>query len=121
MINGIRLPPRVLGGDMLRGSNLGKPTEFFVVNGKSICAWRNEHRVHDLAIEYNELPTEERNEYVDFDEYCKVWLPPKQHEDILSYFCEEFGVSTEHNVCALVTDIAKYNNMTVAEVFKNYV
>lgn len=104
-----------------QGSNLGKPTEFFTINGKPLCAWRNEYRVHDLAIEYNELPAEEKNEYVDFDEYCNVWLPPKQHADILDYFCEEFGVSTESNVCALATDVAKYNNMTVAEVFKNYV
>lgn len=103
------------------GSNMGKPTEFFTVNGKPLCAWRNEHRVHDLAIEYNELPVEEKNEYVDFDDYCSVWLPSKQHEDILSYFSDEIGASTEGNVCALVTDIAKYNNMTVAEVFKNYV
>lgn len=101
------------------GSNLGSINEIFLINDKSIRAWRNEYLVDDLHITWEELPAEERVEYKDFEDYCDVWLP-KYYNNILEYFCEEFGVSTEKNVCALATDLAKQNDMSIADLFKIY-
>ena len=101
------------------GSNQGTPNEEFIINGKSILAWRSEAKIDDLKEMWDELSAEERIEYKDFEDYCDVWLP-KYYCNILEYFCEELGASNETNVCALVTDLAKYNNASVADVFKNY-
>ena len=101
------------------GSNLGVPCVDFVVNGHPIVAWRNEYRIDDLEEEWDELPDDEREEYENFDDYCETWLTT-EYKDLLEYFCDELGASTERNVCALATDLAQYNNMTMAELFERY-
>lgn len=101
------------------GSNQGIPFADFIVNGHSIVAWRNIYKLADLQVEWDELPSEEKAEYKDFDDYCEVWFP-KQYKDLLEYFCDELGASTERNVCALATDLAKYNDITMAELFRKY-
>ena len=45
---------------------------------------------------------------------------PYEYKDLLEYFCEELGASTEKNVCALAVDLAKYNGLTLSELFKIY-
>lgn len=102
-----------------KGSNLGTPNEEFIIKDKPILAWRSEAKVDDFKIMWDEFSAEERSEYKDFEDFCSVWIP-KRYNDVLEYFCEEFGVSTETNVCALVTDLAKYNNTSIADIFKNY-
>lgn len=101
------------------GSNQGIPDTEFVVNNHPILAWRNMYKIHDLQAEWDELPSYERSEYKDFDDYCDVWLP-KKHKNILNYMCDELSASTERNVCALAVDLAKYNNVTMAELFRKY-
>lgn len=105
-----------------RGSDgciLGTPNEEFVINEVSIFAWRNESRCDDLEEEWNELDEEEKSEYGDLEGYCSVWLPIS-YKDLFEYFCDEMGVSTERNICALSVDLAKYNNITMAELFRRY-
>jgi hypothetical protein len=101
------------------GSNQGTPNEEFIINDLPLLAWRSESQVDYLTLMWVELPYEERAEYKDFEDYLDVWLP-KYYNNILEYFSEEIGASTEKNICALVTDIAKYNNMSIADVFKIY-
>ena len=43
----------------------------------------------------------------------------KVFDSILDYFCS-FGASTESNVSALSTDIAKANNISIAELYSMY-
>ena len=103
-----------------KGSNQGTPNEEFIINGKPIHAWRSELKIDGLKKMWDEAPVKERLEYSnDFENYCDIWLP-KRYNDILEYLCEELGASTETNVCALVTDLAKYNNISIADIFKNY-
>ena len=101
------------------GSNMGIADTEFEVNGHTIIGWRNQYRIYDLLHDWDNLPQPDRAEYDDFNEYCNTWLPRK-YKDILEYFCEEFGASTERNVCALAKDLATYNNITMAELFRKY-
>lgn len=101
------------------GSNQGVPCDDFVVNGHSIIAWRNDYRLEHLQDEWDEMSSDDREEYENFDDYCDTWLTT-EYKDLLEYFCDELGASTERNVCALATDLAKYNNITMAELFERY-
>lgn len=101
------------------GSVMGTPCYDFVINGNPIVAWTNEGRLDDLHDELEELSSEEKEEYKDVDDYCDTWMTT-EYKDILDYFCDELGASTGRNVCALATDLAKYNNMTLAELFRKY-
>lgn len=47
------------------------------------------------------------------------WMERK-YDNLLQYFCEEIGASTERNVCALATDLAQQNNMTMGELFNKF-
>lgn len=39
---------------------------------------------------------------------------------LTEYLCEFIGASTGKNVCACAKDLAKYNNMTMGELFNEY-
>jgi hypothetical protein len=39
---------------------------------------------------------------------------------LTSYLCDVCGASQPTNVCALAVDLAKYNNMTMGELFSKY-
>ena len=101
------------------GSVMGTPNETFTINDLPIIAWRDKYRVDDYKVEWEELPSDEKTEYKDFDDFCDVWFP-KKYTDIFEYFCSELGASTKRNVCALSVDLAKYNNITMTELFRKY-
>lgn len=42
------------------------------------------------------------------------------YESLTSYLCDCVGASTGKNVCACAMDLAKYNNMTLGELFNKY-
>lgn len=42
------------------------------------------------------------------------------HVNLLEYLDIEMGCTAFTNVCAVTKDLAKYNNMTMAELFKKY-
>ena len=101
------------------GSVMGSPCYDFVINGNTIVAWRDHYWEDRYREDWTEMSDEDKSEYEDFDDYCNTWMIT-EYKDILEYFCEELGASTERNVCALATDLAKYNNMTLAELFRKY-
>jgi hypothetical protein len=101
------------------GSNMGMVNDEFIINDLPITAWRNEYRVSDYEDEWNDMDEEEQSEYEDFVDFLNTWLP-KEYSHLLEYFCTELGASTERNVCALATDLAKYNNITIAKLFRKY-
>lgn len=101
------------------GSNMGMPNCEFMINGTKIDAWQNEWYVDDLVNEYYLLSPEEQLEYNSVEEYVDENYRYK-YSNLLEYFCDELGVSTERNVCALATDLAKYNEMSIALLFKLY-
>ena len=52
------------------------------------------------------------------DEYEEE--PIKEFQNLTEYLCDCVGASTEKNVCACAVDLAKYNGMTMAELFAKY-
>lgn len=75
------------------GSNLGTPTIGFKINGKEMFGW----------------------------EYCIYGRSRKRtYESLTSYFCDRIGASQPRNVCALATDLAKYNHMSMGQLFTVY-
>lgn len=77
-------------------SNKSIPTKEYIINNKSIIAWDSPNR-EDLDY-YND----------------------REYANLLEYFCYEVGASLEENIIALSVDLAKYNNMTVGELFNTY-
>lgn len=75
-----------------KGSNMGIPTSKFIVNGKKMIGWDNGA--------YSESK--------------------KNYANLSDYLCNRIGASQPKNVCALATDLAKYNHMTMAELFEKY-
>ena len=103
-----------------KGSNMGIPNEIFTINGKEIIAWDNVAKIIDLECNWYKMTDEEHEEWDnDLYEYLEAYCPI-YYNDLLEYFCEVLGASTERNVCALATDLAKYNNMTIGELFSIY-
>lgn len=74
-----------------KGSILGVPDTEFEINGESLLGWKSD------------------------DDYGT-----RKYSDISKYLCECIGASQPYNVCACAMDLAKYNNMTMAELFEKY-
>lgn len=60
-------------------------------------------------------------------EYLLGWNSPlygdksdQEYANLAEYLCECIGVSVPKNVCACCMDLAKYNDMTMAELFQKY-
>lgn len=75
------------------GSVLGFPDTEFDINGNDLTAW-------DSPI----YESKKGNKY----------------EKLSEYLCECIGVSQPRNVCACAMDLAKYNDMTMGELFEKY-
>ena len=72
------------------GSVLGTPDTRFIVNQHYLIGW---DRLH-----------------------CER----KKYTNLTEYLCDCVGASTGKNVCACAMDLAKYNDMTMAELFEKY-
>lgn len=75
------------------GSNLGYPDAEFEINGKYLTGW-------DSSIYSSRIG--------------------QKYENLSEYLCECIGVSQPRNVCACAVDLAKYNDMTMGELFEKY-
>lgn len=82
-----------------KGSNLGHPDETAIVNGSELICWGKERVYHS----YDYMPKE-----------------LKEYENLSDYLCNFIEASQPRNVCACAMDLAKYNNMTMGELFKKY-
>jgi len=85
------------------GSNMDNVSRRYNINHHYIMAWDDRHL--DWEKENKTLPVDDR------------WAEPREYKDLLEYFCEEIGASTERNVCALATDLARKNGITMGELF----
>ena len=102
-----------------KGSNMGTACSFFKVNNRDLIAWDGPKR-EDLMNAWYDGSIEERAQYnFSFKEYEKT-LCPKTYDKLTDYMCEELGVSTEKNVCALAVDLARANGLKMSELFKMY-
>lgn len=97
------------------GSILGYPTETFTVKGKEIRLWRDSGTEEHWEEAYEEDYPEKE---ISYDEYCEN--DRFKYNDIFDYCCTELGASTERNLSAIFADIAKYNNISIAELIDTY-
>lgn len=102
------------------GSNLaGEPTHQFTINNQSILAWYSQDKLdayledflEPAYIEEFESENAAREELIRdyWDEKCK-------YKNFYQYCSEQWGASTERNVCAIAVDISRMNNMTMGEL-----
>ncbi|MGE6504361.1 hypothetical protein ACQKF0_29450 [Bacillus wiedmannii] len=78
------------------GSNKPIPTDKAEVNHKELVCWVE--KIND-----------------DEETYRNDWFV-----DLLEYLDVGVGCTAFRNVCAVTKDLAKYNNMSMAELFKKY-
>ncbi len=83
------------------GSNVNNPLSRFNINNHYITAWDGYGRLYAMS--------ERDGMYRD-----------RKYSDLLEYFCDEIGASTEKNVCAVAVDLAKINNIKLGELFRKY-
>lgn len=99
------------------GSNQGVPDYEFTVNGEKLIAWYDADRDEDLIEDFKN--EDEADQEGGLEQYIATW-----HETtfptLTDYLCNELGATTERNVCALAVDLAKYNKITMAELFRKY-
>lgn len=77
------------------GSNQSVPDTTIHINGYELLGWARE-------------PWEDEDEDEEFEIYSR---------SLSDYLCDVIGASQPKNVCALSVDLAKYNNMTMGELF----
>lgn len=75
------------------GSNLGCPDAEFEVNSENLTGW--DSPIYSSKIGH-------------------------RYENLSDYLCSCVGVSQPRNVCACAMDLAKYNDMTMGELFEKY-
>jgi hypothetical protein len=80
------------------GSVLGAPDKEAFINGELIVCWDNNYYLLD---EYEDAPI-------------------KHFDSLTKYLCDCVGASQPTNVCALAIDLAKYNGISMAELFEIY-
>ena len=85
------------------GSNMGNPNYSVIINKNELLAWADEENMYQTYIGAGALCTKR-----------------KEYQSLLEYFCDCVGASQPRNVCALATDLARYNNMKMSELFNVY-
>ena len=90
------------------GSILGSPNSTAFINGHEIFAWIDEEK-HDEWCDGCECDDEEECKE------CKI--DNRTFNSLSEYLCDEIGASQTRNVCALSVDLARYNKMTLGELF----
>ena len=101
------------------GSIMGPTNATFTINRREMLAWDGIRRLDLLDQWRGESESTKMIFYHSFKEY-EYYFMPRKYRKLTEYLCDELGVSTERNVCALTVDLAKANNMTLAELFKIY-
>lgn len=90
-----------------KGSVMGPVHKRYCINHHYIKAWDGAGREDQ----------EEENKHLTPDDR---YFQERTYDNLLDYFCEELGASTEKNVTALAIDLAKQNGMKLSELFKRY-
>ena len=80
------------------GSNLGTPDTKVYINGKELLGWGG-------------VPWIDEDEDDEYELYAY---------SLTEYISDVIGASLPKNVCAVAVDLAKYNYMTMGELFAKY-
>ena len=94
------------------GSNLGVPDTTYTIKGEYLRVWERRDRedwCDGCAVEEDD------------EETCvECLMYSREFSSLLEYLCDEVGASVEKNVCACAMDLAKYNGMSMGELFAKY-
>lgn len=100
------------------GSILGTPDAEYEINGHKITAWDDRR---DRYIEScRECAIREFIHCQQTEDDFNECFGFRKYKNLTEYLCEEIGASSPRNVCALAMDLAKYNGMTLGELFERY-
>lgn len=80
------------------GSNLGDPDTKVYINGHKMLGWSDE-------------PWEDEDEEDEFEIHSS---------NLTTYLCDVVGASQPKNVCACAMDLARFNDMTMGELFSRF-
>ena len=83
------------------------PTYMFIINSQEMIGYYNSQRYYDFFEDEDEDEDDDMNWYYTYDH-------------LTDYISNEFGASTESNVCAISVSLAKLNNMKLSELFEKY-
>lgn len=102
------------------GSNQGVPDNKYIINDEEIIAWDGRCRC-EYYDDYCE-DCEDRMSGVceASDKDIESCWGERKYNTLSDYLCDEIGTSQPRNVCALAVDLAKYNNVTMGELFAKY-
>ncbi len=101
------------------GCVLGVPDVGYEINGLNIIAWDGSRR-EIYADECIHCKDKECGECEATEEDIEQCFGERKYKSLSEYLCHEFGISQPKNVCACAMDLAKYNNMTMGELFRKY-
>lgn len=101
------------------GSNMGSPDVEYKIKGNTIFAWDGNSR-SDYNVECKNCSDRESGACEGTEEDFNECFGAREYSGLLEYLCNEIGASQPRNVCALAVDLAKYNNMTMGELFTKY-
>lgn len=92
------------------GSVLGVPEATYTIKGHRLLVWEQ----RDRSEWCDGCECDDEESCVECMDYSR------EFQSLSEYLCNEVGVSVEKNVCACAMDLAKYNNMSMGELFKKY-
>ena len=100
------------------GSVLGTPGAEYEINGHKITAW-DERRENDIRF-CAKCPIRELHNCQQTEENFDECFGPRKYRKLTEYLCDEIGASSPRNVCACAMDLARYNGITLGELFRKY-
>ena len=92
------------------GSVLDVPDTTYTIKGHYLRVWE----LHDRLEWCGNCECDDEESCVECMDYSR------EFSSLSEYLCNEVGVSVEKNVCACAMDLAKYNGMSMAELFTKY-
>ena len=101
------------------GSNMGRPDVEYRIKDNTILAWDGNSR-SDYESECNKCLDRKSGACDGTEDDFNECYGAREYSGLLEYLCEEIGASQPKNVCALAVDLAKYNHMTMGELFTKY-
>ncbi len=102
------------------GSNMGGcPDVQYEIKDNKLFAWDGNKR-SDYETECEECSDKKNGICAGNEQDFEECFGKRKYNGLLEYLCEEIGASQSKNVCALAVDLARYNNLTLGELFTKY-
>lgn len=98
------------------GSVLGSPDDIYKVNNNDLLVWNVKRNRDYCCLNCNRFEEECNGD----DEDIFECYGEKYFKSLSEYLCNEVGATTGRNVCACAVDLARYNGISLGELFNRY-